>query len=134
VRDASLGDLLEALRDVLGRLRPARTHEIMRETLSVYECVQRILACFALGDDIDFGSLFAPDAHRGEVIVTFLALLELIRMRVIRARQGERFGPITIALAVASVEEAALRLRDLGDIDEWRGGEGSDGHGTALHR
>jgi hypothetical protein len=55
-------------------------------------------------------------------------------MRVIRARQGERFGPITIALAVASVEEAALRLRDLGDIDEWRGGEGSDGDGTALHR
>jgi segregation and condensation protein A len=134
VRDASLGDLLDALQDVLGRLRPPRAHEIMRETLTVYECVQRILARFVLGNELDFGSLFVPEAHRGEVIVTFLALLELIRMRVIRARQGERFGPITIALAVASVEEAALRLRDLGDIDEWRGGEGSDGHGTALHR
>lgn len=134
VRDASLGDLLDALRDVLGRLRPPRVHEVERETLSVHACVQRILARFALDDEVEFGGLFAPASHRGEVIVTFLALLELIRMRVIRARQVERFGPITIVLAVASLEEAALRLRDLGEIDQWRGGEGSDGHGTALHR
>jgi segregation and condensation protein A len=134
VRDASLGDLLDALRDILGRLRPPRAHEVTPESLTVHACVQRILGCFVLADEVDFTDLFGPETHRVEVIVTFLALLELIRMRVLRARQPDRFGPIRLALTVASVEEAALRVRELGDIDEWSGGEGSNGHGTAVHR
>src|SRR5262249_45709986 len=134
VRDASLSDLLEALRDVLGRLKPPRAHEGPREGLSVRECVERILAQFALGDEVNFGDLFTPAAHRSEVIVTFLALLELIRLRVLCARQLDRFGPITLGLVVASFEEAALRVRDLGSLDEWRGGEEHHGDGSAADK
>ncbi|HJQ84046.1 MAG TPA: segregation/condensation protein A [Candidatus Binatia bacterium] len=129
VRDASLGDLLDALRDVLRRVRPPRAHEVEPETLSIHECVTRVLARFALADRVDFATLFAADATRAEVIVTFLALLELIRLRVVRARQPDRFGPIALELAVATVEEAALRVRDLGQLEDWagerRGGDGS---------
>src|SRR5439155_72182 len=93
-------DLLDALRDVLERIRPPRAHDIEREGLSIRECVARILAGFVVGPRREFASLFGPDADRAEVIVIFLALLELIRLRVVRARQAERFGAITLELAV----------------------------------
>jgi segregation and condensation protein A len=131
VRDASLGDLLVALRDVLKRLRPPQVHEVPRAEYSVRAAVEDILSRFALGPSIEFGSLFAPEAQRGEVIVTFLALLELIRLRVVCARQAVQFGAITLALAVESLEEASRRVVDLGDIDVVRGGEVDDGHGSA---
>ena len=126
VRDATLGDLLEALRRVLERTAKPRPHEIMRPMRSVGECVPAILSRFALSDEVDFGDLFDADSDRGDVIVTFLALLELVRLRVIRAHQDERFGAITLALGVDSIEEAAERARDLSQFDSWRGG--GEGH------
>jgi len=134
VRDASLADLLDALRDVLERIRPPRAHDIEREGLSIRECVARILAGFVVGPRREFASLFGPDADRAEVIVIFLALLELIRLRVVRARQAERFGAITLELAVGTVEEATERVRDLGQTEQWRGGEGQHGDGRARDR
>jgi segregation and condensation protein A len=128
VRDASLGELLDALRDVLARLRPPAAHEVRPDGLSVRQCIERILQHFALDVRIEFASLFTPDTHRADVIVTFLALLELIRLRVVRARQAERFGAITLELAVGSIAEAAQRVSELGNVEEWRGG-GADEHG-----
>jgi segregation and condensation protein A len=87
-----------------------------------------ILARFALEDEIEFADLFAPEDTRSDVIVTFLALLELMRLKVVRARQDERFGAITLALAVESLEEAAERSRDVYQFDPWRGGGEDDGH------
>jgi segregation and condensation protein A len=126
VRDASLGELLSALRDVLARLRPPLAHEVERSQFSVRAAVEKILARFALAEQVAFASLFGLEADRSEVIVTFLALLELIRLGVIRARQADRFGAITLALAVETVEEAARRVVDLGDLDVVRGGEADD--------
>jgi len=131
VREASLADLLDALRDVLVRIQPPRAHEVEREAISVRDCVAHLLAQFALVQSLEFASLFAPECGRAQVIVTFLALLELIRLRVVRARQRERFGPIVLELAVETIEEAAARARDLGAAEEWRGGEeDGDGDGT----
>jgi segregation and condensation protein A len=126
VRDATLGDLLEALRGVLERIARPRPHEIVEPMRSVAECVHDILARFALADEVEFISLFTLDAGRADVIVTFLALLELVRLRVIRARQEERFGAITLTLGVASLAEAAERARDLSQFESWRGG--GEGH------
>jgi segregation and condensation protein A len=133
VRDASFADLLDALRDVLKRVRKPAPHEIEGEGRSVRECVGLILAHFELTDRVEFQNVFAPDAPRSDVIVTFLAVLELIRLRVIRARQDDRFGPIMLELAVASAHEAVLRARELG-YDEWGGGEDDNGDGAARDR
>jgi segregation and condensation protein A len=130
VRDASLGDLLGALREVLRRVRPPRVQEIPREAVSMRECVQGVLGHFALTDEVEFGDLFPPEVDRGRVIITFLVLLELIRLRVVRAQQEARFGPIRLRLAVGSLEEAAERVRDLVDKEPWRGGEVRDGNGV----
>jgi segregation and condensation protein A len=130
VRDASLGDLLAALRTVLDRARTPAPHEILRPGLSVAECVQRVLARFALAPEIEFTDLFGPDVTRTEVIVTFLAILELIRLRVVRARQPELFGAIRVRLAVADLGVAAEMVRDVGSTSAWTGGgiveEGGD--------
>ena len=126
VRDATLGDLLEALRGVLERRARPAPHEILRPMRSVADCVHSILARFALADEVEFAELVDPDAGRGDVIVTFLALLELVRLKVIRARQDERFGAIRLALGVDTLEEAAERARDLSQFDSWRGG--GEGH------
>jgi segregation and condensation protein A len=130
VRDASLGDLLEALREVLKRIRPAPIHEVGRPIVSMRECVHRILGCFALGEEVAFAALFPDDADRGQVIVTFLALLEMIRLRVVRARQADRFGPILLSLALTSLDAAAERVRALVEDEPWRRGEEADGNGT----
>src|SRR5262249_36297577 len=76
--------LLGAVRVVLPRLRPPPAHAILSPGLSVAQCVERILARFALGSGVEFADVFSPESGRGEVIVTFLALLELIRLKVIR--------------------------------------------------
>ena len=124
VRDASLGDLLAALREVLARAKAPVPHEIFRPGISVGECAQRILARFALGDSIEFADLFQVGAERDEIIVTFLALLELIRLRAVRAGQAERFGRITVSLATATLAEAAELSRQVTDNDAWgRSGE-----------
>jgi segregation and condensation protein A len=128
VRDATLGDLLAALRGVLERIERARPHEIYRPGRSIAECVQALLARFALEERVAFEALFDADAQRSEVIVTFLALLELVRLKVLRAEQRERFGTIDLTLAVASLAEAAERARDVVEFDSWRGGEEADGH------
>ncbi len=127
VRDASLADLLDALRGVLARLKPPTAHSIFAPGLSVADCVQRILERFTLGPRVDFAEVFSSDAARGEVIVTFLALLELIRLKVVRAVQHDRFGPIQLDLAVADVAEARERARDMGEAGGWRGVEVVDG-------
>ena len=128
VRDATLGDLLEALRGVLERIARPRPHEIVRPMRSVAECARVILARFALADRVEFEELFDEEATRADVVVTFLALLELMRLKVIRARQEERFGTIVLALGVSTLEEAAERARDLSRFDEWRGGEAGHEH------
>jgi segregation and condensation protein A len=127
VRDASLADLLEALRGVLARLKPPPAHAIFAPGLSVADCVERILARFALGRGVEFAEVFSAEAARGEVIVTFLALLELIRLKVVRAVQHDRFGPIQLDLAVADLAEARERARDMGQAGGWRGVEVVDG-------
>ena len=119
VRDASLGDLLSALREVLARAATPVPHEIFRPGITVGECAQRILARFALGDSVDFTELFQPEAERDEIIVTFLALLELIRLRVVRAGQMERFGRITVSLATAGLAEAVELARQVTEAYAW---------------
>ena len=127
VRDASLADLLDALRGVLSRLTPPAAHPIFTPGLSVAECVERILGRFVLGSRVEFAEVFSPEADRGEVIVTFLALLELIRLKVLRAVQHDRFGPIQLDLAVADLAEAQERARDMGQAGAWRDVEVADG-------
>ena len=105
-------ELLEAFRAVLKRARPESVHEIVAEQLSLRDRVRTLLQALSVARSIDFESLFDEDASRVEIIVTFLALLELMKMGAIRATQEERYGRIVIDLAVSDIATVSLESVD----------------------
>ncbi len=111
LRELDLADLIDALRDVLKRLPEEQAQEIIGERIAIADRIPFVLERLRTGD-VEFASLFDGRASRLEVIATFLALLELVRMRAVRALQAERFGPILLRLAVPRDAEISFDLRD----------------------
>ena len=110
----SVFDLMSALQRVLERFPGASVHTVVLETVSVRERMTYILDRLQRTSSVLFHELFDSARSRMEVVVTFLALLELIRLRVVRAVQKERLGPIvmepmlSLSDANAVIEEEAL--------------------------
>jgi len=104
--DIGLFDLLTAFQEVLARapMEPLGHLEAIR--WSVPDKMEKILSLTKAGQHVAFSSLFNPESQRGEVIVTFLALLELLRLRQIVLQQNDVFHEILI-LPVAD-DPAAL--------------------------
>jgi segregation and condensation protein A len=96
LRDLSIFDLISAFNDILKNARPEEIGEIFADRFTVSDKIEVILQTIRLNRKISFSELFGKTASRHEVICTFLALLELIRLRQVRVRQNERFGEIEI--------------------------------------
>jgi segregation and condensation protein A len=94
--EASLFELLEAIKKVLQGLPPEEFQEISVEHLNIKDKILQIMDRLWEAESVAFNELFTPSTPRGEVVVTFLALLELLRLRMIRAYQSESFGTIRI--------------------------------------
>lgn len=94
----SLADLLAALREVLQRAELYSHHHISREPLSVRERMSRILERMDAVRFTPFSTLFTPEEGRPGVVVTLLALLELIREALLELVQAEPFAPIHVRL------------------------------------
>lgn len=94
---ASLFDLLTALRQVLQRLAERQPpNEIVDDRWTVAGQMEHILRVLAERGRTTFAALFTPMQHRAEVVATFLALLELIRLQQVMAWQREEFGEIEL--------------------------------------
>jgi segregation and condensation protein A len=102
VYDVALGDLLDALQDVLKRAAPEVVHEVILEQISLRERICFILDSLRERQAMLFTELFPADSTRLQILTTFLGLLELVRTRMVQVRQEEPFGPITLALAVSA--------------------------------
>ncbi len=94
--EVNLFDLLDALQEVLERVPMNQSLAITMEELSVKDKMNLILERMEIEDSMTFHSLFQRDENRMAVIVTFLALLELIRLGLMRVLQIEVFGPIRL--------------------------------------
>ncbi len=102
VEGVTLQDLFAAFAQVLRRAREAPL-EIAGEEFTVEQKMDALLAMLAAEQDgVAFHALFREGASRLEIIVTFLAMLELIKGRRIRVRQPQVFGEILVALVNAS--------------------------------
>lgn len=102
----SLFELMRAFRDVLRRADVPAPLEITPEELNVGQRIVLLLDRLAGESPLEFTSLFAGSTRRAEIIVTFLALLELLRRRLASARQAEPMGPIMVYRNVERVEES----------------------------
>lgn len=118
LENVSLFDLVDALQGILNRNPGKKLIEIIPDNLTVRERMNVILELLEGKESVSFAGLFEESCHRLVVIVTFLALLELIRLRVARVFQGETFGPILVSRSFSLVPDPA----ELDDADiEWRG-------------
>ena len=105
-----LFDLLAALRDVLEEKPEELVHEVNMEKLSVTDRINAILTGLQGKESVAFLDLFSDGIKRTEVIVTFLALLELVKMRMVRFMQNTHHGTIWLFLSVAVDETAELEV------------------------
>lgn len=94
--EVSLFDLLEALKEVLEKVPEKRSMEIMVEELSVHDRMDLVLDYLESQESISFLSFFDGSHTRAEIIVTFLAILELIRLKLVTVVQADPFGAIRI--------------------------------------
>jgi segregation and condensation protein A len=95
--DVSVFDLIGAFNKILKRLdQKEDLREIFEERFTVGDKIELIMKMTASDVALNFSELFSGVASRTEVVVTFLALLELIRLKQLRAEQNEPFGEILL--------------------------------------
>jgi len=96
--EATLFELLEAFREVLKRVKPEVFHEVILERMTVEEKVQEILSLLQKEKrSLAFHRLFPEEASRRMIVITFLAILELVKMKLVRIFQASPFETIRLS-------------------------------------
>ena len=100
--EVGIFQLIHAFQDVIKRVEARENlQEMFGEHFTVSDKIDIILKRVANGASVRFTELFGDLASRVEIVVTFLALLELIRLKQVRAIQRNVFDEIEIAAAAA---------------------------------
>jgi len=97
--DVNAADLRAAWADILKRARLNQHHKITREQLSVREYMSLLLKRLQGRRFVEFHELFDPTRGSAVIVVTFIAMLELSRERLLELTQAEAFAPIYVRLA-----------------------------------
>ncbi len=101
----SVFDLVNAVNVILKRFTAQEARDIYEEKWTVGEKIESIRSLVQTRTQLKFSELFAAATSRGEVVVTFLAMLELIRLRQLVIEQPEPFAEIEIRQAPAEAAE-----------------------------
>ncbi len=94
--NVSLFELLDAFKNVLQRADAFRHHRVVMEPLSVRERMTQILGKVTNDGFVGFENLFEPREGRMGVVVTFMAILELLKESLLVVVQNEPFAPIHV--------------------------------------
>ena len=97
--DVDPADLRAAWADILRRAKLNQHHRITREQLSVREYMSLVLRRLQGRRFIEFQDLFDTTRGQAVVVVTFIAMLELCRERLLEVTQAEAFAPIYVRLS-----------------------------------
>lgn len=116
--DISLKELLVSLQEVLARAEHFASHHIQREALSVRHRMGDLLTRIKADEFTEFPKLFDASEGRMGVVVTFLALLELLKERLVELVQTENFAAIHVKTTGAMPNQADT---DLENQDEAQG-------------
>jgi segregation and condensation protein A len=102
--NVTLKELISAFADVLKRVELNASHQITLEPLSVSDRMSRIISALQEKEFIVFSSMFTPEEGRLGVVVTFLAMLELLKDHSIEFVQTTPFGPIHLKAGTGAQE------------------------------
>ena len=94
--DVSLEEVLLSMAEVLRRADMFESHQVTREALSTRERMSEVLERLKGGAFVPFVSLFSAEEGKLGVVVTFMAVLELIKESLVELVQNEAFGPIHV--------------------------------------
>ena len=102
LHEVGIFQLIHAFQEVIKRVEAREDlQEIFGERFSVSDKIEKILERVGNGTPVRFSELFGQIVSRVEIVVTFLALLELIRLNQVRALQRKMFDEIEIAAIAA---------------------------------
>jgi segregation and condensation protein A len=94
----SVFDLLTAFKRVLEQAREEEhRHTVRLDTVRIDDRIERVLSVLSDTDEVPFETLFADDMRKIVIVVTFMAILELVKMQQITFRQERSFGTIFVA-------------------------------------
>jgi len=102
--ELSIFDLINAVSSILKRFNEReKTRDVFEDKWTVSEKIEYLMDLIKSRPSLKFSELFADATSRTEVVVTFLAMLELIRLRQLRITQAEPFSEIEITFVPPSV-------------------------------
>jgi segregation and condensation protein A len=107
--DVSIFDLISALNQALDRAPKEELNEIFAEQFTVSEKVDHLLKLTQNGKPLTLGRLFRDMRSRQEIVCTFLAVLELMKLNRLAARQADHFGEIVIEQIEGDMPEPVLQ-------------------------
>ena len=91
--------LVEAFQRVLARAKVSVAHDVVPDRISIVGRIHELFDLMSQKRRADFDELFEKDRTRVELVVTFLALLEMTRLRMMRLYQVDPLGPLHIELS-----------------------------------
>jgi segregation and condensation protein A len=114
--EVSVFKLIEALDRVLANATPEIQHEVVRDRLSISDAIQKIVDRLRTEGHVGFFALFEGERSRRNIVVTFLALLEMCKLRLVRIFQEGELDEIVVsargdALAVTASTEVQDEYR-----------------------
>ncbi len=111
--EVELFELIEAFRKVLAAVPAETFHEVGAEGLSIADRINELLLLLQGVETALFEEMFIGSATREEVIVTFLAVLELCRLKMIKLAQAQSFGSIWIIPVLLDAGGATVTEEDI---------------------
>jgi segregation and condensation protein A len=94
--EAGLFDLISAFKELLDRRKALLAHEVESDGKTVEARMDELLGILREGESLEFLELFVTLETKADMILTFLALLELIRMKLVKVYQRGNFGAIRV--------------------------------------
>jgi len=107
--EAGLFDLIAAFKELLDRRKALLALDVEGQGKSLEQRIEELMAEIRQGESLELADLFSAEETKAGMILTFLALLELIRLNRIRIYQRALFGPIRVFRPVGPEGEGPTR-------------------------
>jgi len=106
--EIELFELVDAFRRILAKAPRESFHEVGSENISIADRISDVLAFLEGKESVEFEELFAGSNTREYIVASFLAILELCRLRMIRILQFETYGRLLVKNAVIMAADSTV--------------------------